>query len=40
MDVADWSKNDGAQVQLYEYNGNRNQQFIVVEKGDGYYQFV
>ena len=40
MDVADWSKNDGAQVQLYEYTGNRNQQFIVVEKGDGYYQFV
>lgn len=40
MDVADWSKNDGAQVQLYEYIGNRNQQFIVVEKGDGYYQFV
>ena len=40
MDVADWSKDDGAQVQLYEYNGNRNQQFIVVEKGDGYYQFV
>ena len=40
MDVADWSKNDGAQVQLYEYNGHRNQQFIVVEKGDGYYQFV
>lgn len=40
MDVADWSKNNGAQVQLYEYNGNRNQQFIVVEKGDGYYQFV
>ena len=40
MDVADWSKNNGAQVQLYEYNGNRNQQFIVVEKGDGYYQLV
>lgn len=40
MDVADWSKNDGAQVQLYEYSGHRNQQFIVVEKGDGYYQFV
>ena len=40
MDVADWSKNNGAQVQLYEYNGTRNQQFIVVEKGDGYYQFV
>lgn len=40
MDVADWSKNNGAQVQLYEYIGNRNQQFIVVEKGDGYYQFV
>lgn len=40
MDVADWSKNNGAQVQLYEYNGHRNQQFIVVEKGDGYYQFV
>ena len=40
MDVADWSKNNGAQVQLYEYNGQRNQQFIVVEKGDGYYQFV
>ena len=40
MDVADWSKDNGAQVQLYEYNGNRNQQFIVVEKGDGYYQFV
>ena len=40
MDVADWSKNNGAQVQLYEYIGNRNQQFIVVEKGDGYYQLV
>lgn len=40
MDVADWSKNDGAQVQLYKYSGHRNQQFIVVEKGDGYYQFV
>ena len=40
MDVADWSKDNGARVQLYEYNGNRNQQFIVVEKGDGYYQFV
>ena len=40
MDVADWSKYNGAQVQLYEYNGTRNQQFIVVEKGDGYYQFV
>ena len=40
MDVADWSKDDGAQVQLYEYSGHRNQQFIVVEKGDGYYQFV
>ena len=40
MDVADWSKDNGAQVQLYEYLGNRNQQFIVVEKGDGYYQFV
>ena len=40
MDVADWSKDNGAQVQLYEYNGNKNQQFIVVEKGDGYYQFV
>lgn len=40
MDVADWSKDNGAQVQLYEYSGHRNQQFIVVEKGDGYYQFV
>ena len=40
MDVADWSKDNGAQVQLYEYLGNKNQQFIVVEKGDGYYQFV
>ena len=40
MDVVDWSKDDGAQVQLYEYLGNRNQQFIVVENGDGYYQFV
>lgn len=40
MDVADWSRANGAQVQVYEYLGGRNQQFIIVDRGEGYYQLV
>ena len=40
MDVADWSRDNGAQVQVYEYVGGRNQQFIIVDRGEGYYQLV
>ena len=40
MDVADFSKENGAQVQLYDYLGNNHQQFILYDCGEGYYQLV
>ena len=40
MNVADFSKENGALVQLYEYKGQRNQQFILYDCGEGYYQLV
>ena len=40
MDVADFSKDNGAQVQLYDYLGNPHQQFILYDCGEGYYQLV
>ena len=40
MDVADFSKENGAQVQLYDYLGNPHQQFILYDCGEGYYQLV
>ena len=40
MDVANASKDNGAQVQLYNYLGNPHQQFILYDCGEGYYQLV
>lgn len=40
MDVADFSKENGAQVQLYDYLDNPHQQFILYDCGEGYYQLV
>ena len=40
MDVVDFSKDNGAQVQLYDYLGNPHQQFILYDCGEGYYQLV
>ena len=40
MDVVDFSKDNGAQVQLYDYLGNNHQQFILYDCGEGYYQLV
>ena len=40
MDVVDFSKENGAQVQLYDYLGNNHQQFILYDCGEGYYQLV
>ena len=40
MNVADFSKENGAQVQLYDYLGNPHQQFILYDCGEGYYQLV
>ena len=40
MDVVDFSKENGAQVQLYDYLGQTNQQFILYDCGEGYYQLV
>ena len=40
MDVANASTDNSTQVLLYPYNGGRHQQFILVDKGSGYYQFV
>ena len=40
MDVVDFSKENGAQVQLYDYLGNPHQQFILYDCGEGYYQLV
>ena len=40
MDVVDFSKDNGAQVQLYDYLGNTHQQFILYDCGEGYYQLV
>lgn len=40
LDVLDGNRAERTQVQLYEYVGNRNQQFILFDKGGGSYQFV
>ena len=40
MDVLNSSKDNGAQVQLYDYLGNPHQQFILYDCGEGYYQLV
>ena len=40
MDVVDFSKDNGAQVQLYDYLGNPHQQFILYDCDEGYYQLV
>ena len=40
MDVLNSSKDNGTQVQLYEYLGNPHQQFILYDGGEGYYQLV
>lgn len=40
FDVRDAKKDNSTQVQIYDYNGNRNQQFILYDKGDGYYQII
>ena len=38
--MLDGNRAERTQVQLYEYVGNRNQQFILFDKGGGRYQFV
>ena len=40
MDVVNSSKENEAQVQLYDYLGNPHQQFILYDCGEGYYQLV
>ncbi|MDY6439187.1 MAG: RICIN domain-containing protein [Prevotella sp.] len=40
LDVVDGSKDNGTQVQLYDYLGSQHQQFILYEKEEGYYMFV
>ena len=40
MDVVNSSKDNGAQVQLYEYLDYKHQQFILYDCGEGYYQLV
>ena len=40
MDVVNSSKDNGAQVQLYDYLKNPHQQFILYDCGEGYYQLV
>ena len=40
MDVLNSSKGNGTQVQLYEYLGKTNQQFILYDCDEGYYQLV
>ena len=40
FDVLDGKRDTRTQVQLYDYVGGRNQQFILFDKGSGYYQFV
>ena len=40
FDVAYASADNGAQVLLYTYNNGRHQQFILFDKGDGYYQLI
>ena len=40
MDVLNSSKDNGTQVQLYDYLGNPHQQFILYDCGEGYYQLV
>lgn len=40
MDVVNSSKDNGAQVQLYDYLGKPHQQFILYDCGEGYYQLV
>ena len=40
LDVAFASSDNWAQVLLYTYNGGAHQQFILYDKGDGYYQLI
>ena len=40
FDVNDASRDWGTQVKVYDYVGAPQQQFILFDKGDGYYQFV
>ena len=40
LDVANASANNSTQVLLYPYNNGSHQQFILVDKGNDYYQFV
>lgn len=40
LDVQDASTQSGATVQLYTANGGTHQQFIAVDKGDGYYHLT
>ena len=40
MDVLNSSKDNGTQVQLYDYLGNPHQQFILYDCDEGYYQLV
>lgn len=40
LDVQDASVHSGATVQLYTANGGTHQQFIAVDKGDGYYHLT
>lgn len=40
FDVRDGSRDNSAQVQIYDYTGARQQQFILYEKGNGYYQII
>ena len=40
LDVANKSTANGANVQLYKYNGSKNQQFNVSYLGNGYYKII
>ncbi len=40
LDVANASADNSTQVLLYPYNNGSHQQFILVDKGNDYYQFV
>lgn len=40
LDVANAGSDNGTQVKIYKYSGGKNQQFIVYDKGDGYYQII
>ena len=40
LDVANASADNSTQVLLYPYNNGSHQQFILVDKGNNYYQFV